>query len=75
MALHFGLMVNGRTIGTVVIQRQEPVVLDDEPNTYHVRTVMYREKEFREAMVEHYYRDGALTLIRKALQAIEGVVQ
>lgn len=68
MALHFWLRVNGNAIGLVYIQRLEEVGPDGLAR--YTATVRYREQE-RTIELVHAYVDGALVLVRKALQAIE----
>lgn len=74
MALHFTLRINGAPIGYVAIRRLDAVVVHAarRPNTYEVR--WFDETGgglVRETRVKHTYADGALVLVRKALQALE----
>lgn len=69
MALHFRLMVNHDIVGQVYIQRTEK--LDGRSTAYTYRVGVDYRGEHRSTEVTHYYQDGALVLVRKALQAIE----
>ena len=69
MALHFPLKVNGASIGGVYIQRQGAVT-PGQPSEYLVE-VIYPLGTTRRTTVLHNYEDGALVLIRKALEALE----
>lgn len=69
MALHFPILVNGRTIGYVEIMRLDELV-DGRPSRYQV-TVEYPLGVRREAGVTHLYDRGALSLIITALRGIE----
>ncbi len=70
MALHFRLRVNEETIGTFDAQRFEREVPDDGICTYDV-IISNRHLKDTEVVIRHNYNDGAWTLIRKAIEAME----
>lgn len=71
MALHATLMVNNQPVGIIYIQRLNRDVVPGEPSLYDVQ-IRYPVGVEHSARVEHLYEDGALVLIRKALEAVDG---
>jgi len=72
--LHFDARINGVPIGIAVgIRRLDRRPRRDGPSRYavEVHVGQGRRELSLQALVEHDYRDGALVLIRKSLQAVE----
>lgn len=71
MALHFQPMVNGHPIGsTVVITRVTPEERPGPDTVGVYRAEIHEPARHRVAHVEHRYGDGAIELIRLALNVI-----
>lgn len=69
--LHFDIMVNYETIGTVYIRRLNQV-RTAEPSEYEYTVEL--NGEIQKGNVEHLYRDGALVLIAKVLDDAHALV-
>jgi hypothetical protein len=69
--LHFDIEVNGHKIGDVGIRRIGAVTTDGTPNAYDVRVFLDVEGQSRRTTVEHYYHEGPLRLISKAMDAAD----
>lgn len=68
MALHFVLRVNNDPIGSFYAQRREEHIPPSTICTYDVKVILHGQ--IRNAVVEHRRRDGAMTLVEKALAAV-----
>ena len=68
MALHFVLRINDTAIGSFVAQRREAVVPANALCTYDVQVIVH--DRVKNVVVKHYRRDGSLTLVQKALEAV-----
>lgn len=69
MALHFDILVNGRRIGHFEARRQETLIPRDGRCHYTV-TVVHNGVKTVADVVPHDYRDGAVVLIARGLDAI-----
>ncbi|MDF3309773.1 hypothetical protein P3H15_32665 [Rhodococcus sp. T2V] len=71
MALHFPLLVNGRTIGAFAAQRVAGKSHPDSICTYRVEIVQNKTgdtpRKGEHFFVEHRYGDGAFALVQKAI--------
>lgn len=71
VALWTRLMVNSHPIGTIEIQRLAGGPKPDEDSVFSYRVRIRHDGHLTQHEIEHRYGDGALVLLRKALEVNE----